>query len=227
MKRVGITHRNFDVDAASCLRLLERLSEIDDIAFLDDNDDGSVRDIVRRTGATQVVFVDTAPQNMATLGSMKVQTFDNHSAPPKPEVSSFDLVLRSLGPKQLSAAQLEEWRQLVWHCDRRPCADNLDIQKAVSRIHAVMNDIDAYRKWFVPIFDAFMVGAPDGRKGAQVFRESANRFLERVPKAAARRIVERWLERLSNVDELVREQRNILRYVSCMEPEAAKEWSDT
>jgi len=227
MKRVGITHRDFDVDAASCLRLLERLNEIDEIAFLDDNDDKAVRDVVRLTGATQAVFVDAAPRNMARLESMKVQIFDNHSAPPKPEVSSFDLVLRGLGPKGLSVAQLEKWRQLVWHCDRRPHADNMDIQKAVTRIHAVMDDIDAYRKWFVPIFDAFLVGAPDDGKAAVLFRECANGFLERVPKATARPIVERWLQRLSNVNELVRDQRNILRYVSYMEPRAAKEWLDT
>lgn len=225
-RRIGVTHQNFDSDAASCLRFLEKTGEISEVIFTGDLNAERIIRLVSDPQVEKVVFIDAAPTVDLTNATAVVEIYDNHQEKYREEeVSSFDLVLRGKSSGTLNRERLEAWQGLVWHGERRPDSDPMDMHKAVKRIHRIMDDKEAYGEWFVPMFDAVLEGEYDAVRGVEICREALLQFALSHSQSPAKGIIERWTERVGRPESLLRgSPRNMARFLGYMDKESGRKW---
>jgi hypothetical protein len=228
-RRLAITHQRFDIDAGSCLRLLERLELVDNVAFIANPVRAEIERLMIADGAGKVIFIDISP--LEPLHDYDVTVLDHHPRRGadaernnnRSAACSFELLLREIGGGTLARDRLDEWSNLVRHCDNRAYVDSMDIQKAIKAVHRVRSDEEAYRSWFVPLFDSFMDGVRDINRSASTLRNGIDNFLSAHPDAPSARMLTGWRERLATPSKLV-EFRNPVKLTAGMNEVDAGRW---
>lgn len=221
---VGVTHRNFDLDAGSCMRFLERQGEINEVVFGVEK----VEEILRQGNIRKIIFAD-ASSDSDKLSTIETEVYDQHRLGEqggKTEVTSFDLLVRSRGWEGFDEERLKQWQKVIWLSDFRADPENMDLQKALKRMHVVQGfqDEEIYSVWFGPLFNSFLDGEKNVDMAQSIFREMISQFLSANPYSPAKEIMQGWLKRLDNPEKFSSSPRNIFHFLSCMDTKTGKEW---
>lgn len=226
-KCMGVTHFEFDFDGGSCLRLLERIGKIQGCIFGEE----SLKNSLKEGGVSQLIFADANPSQ--SLSGVNILVYDHHRVTGKAEQeegqgkTAFDILLDTVGSCGLDSARLEQWRDLVKTGDKKSMPDDMDVTRALKRVHAFFeNDIEVYNKWFVPLFDGFFDNKSDVDRAIIVLQDGLLEFIRENPDSPVKFILKRWLERLNNKEKLLRSlestPRNFLHFLAYLDKETAK-----
>ncbi len=226
-KCMGVTHFEFDFDGGSCLRVLEKIGKIQGCIFGEE----SLKDNLQAGGINQLIFADANPNQPLT--DVDVLVYDHHRVAGKTEQeegqdkTAFDILLDDIGLCGLDSARLEQWRDLVKSGDKKAMPDDMDVTRALKRVHALFeNDAEVYSKWFVPLFDSFFDNKSDIGRAIRVLQEGLLRFIRENPNSPVKFILEKWLGRLNNKEKLLRglesTPRNLLHFLAYLDEETAK-----
>lgn len=223
MSRTGITHQEFDLDGASCLRFLEKRKEIDVTVFVENEE--KIKKNKKQTEKEKIICVDISPSESL----LEVEVYDHHQTEEK--IAAFDILVKEKGLKGFDREKLFEWQKLVRAADHEECRDSMDIHDFFERIHALIpNPKKAYEEWFIPLFDSFFEGDEDISRGKKLFKEGILKLLRENPDSPVGDFIEKlnWLERLEKPEREIKAWkfyfRNIVRFVSYMKPGLAKNW---
>ncbi|GFP43894.1 hypothetical protein HKBW3C_03023, partial [Candidatus Hakubella thermalkaliphila] len=187
-----------------------------------------VEEILRQGNIRKIIFGD-ASLDPGKLLTIENEIYDQHRPDERKEereVTSFDLLVKSRGREGFDEKKFEQWQKVIWLSDFRADADNMDLQKALKRMHLVQGfeDKEIYSRWFGPLFDSFFDREKDVDMAQSVFREVILQFLTANPYSPAKEIMQGWLKRLDNPEKFSSSLRNIFHFVSSMTAEAGKEW---
>jgi hypothetical protein len=223
LRRIGITHREFDLDGGSCLRFLERKGKINEFIF------GVEKlQVVRNWEEIEkVVFVDVSPEG--ELPSTKVEVYDHHQL--REKITAFDILVEREGGEGFDPQKLREWQRLVWDSDYGECRDTMDVHHFFAKVHYLIRDEHrVYTEWFIPLFDSFFEREENINQGKKVLKETILKFIEENPNSPVVGFIqkENWLRRLEKSEEDLRKEtyffRNMLRFISHMKPVVAEKW---
>jgi hypothetical protein len=227
MTTVGVTHLEFDLDGGSCLRLLERAGLIEGCIFGEEE----LTERLEKDGISKLIFVDTSPKE--PLLSIDVAVYDHHQKSEDEEQNkvisnktAFDILIDAIGTCGLDEEKVNTWRKLVRLCDKGPEPDDMDIARALKRVHEFIgNDNEVYAKWFTPLFDSFFAHKPDLGRAIKILQEAISQFISTKPDSPAKIFLQRWSERIQDREKVSKSSpRNLIHLLSCMEEEMAKEW---
>ena len=221
MRRIGLTHEEFDIDGGSCLRFLERTGEIDEIAF-----ESELEGVKRYNDVAQVVFLDMTPEEKP---SVPTKIYDHHGSDKK--ITAFDLLLDEKGVAGFDPQKVYEWKRLVQAADNQKCNDSMDVHHLFAKMHGlILLGHQVYQEWFVPLFDSFFDKDENIPEGKEVLRNTILEFLNQNPDSLLGDFIERenWLRRLEKPKEQLQKGtfffRNILRFISHMNKKTARNW---
>jgi hypothetical protein len=227
-KTRGFTHYEFDFDGGSCLRLLERQGLIQGFIFGEEELKSQLAD-----GIDKLIFVDASPKDKESLAGIEVVIYDHHQKNDIPNQNqgaanktSFDLLIEAIGATGLDDKKLNQWRQLVMLGDQKPEADDMDIARALKRVHEFFeSNIQTYTQWFTPLFDSFFKSQPDLARAVRILDEGISKFLIDKPDSPAKRFLLRWQERIRDQAKIAQSTpRNLIHFLACLEENQAKEW---
>ncbi len=173
MKTVGVTHLEFDFDGGSCLRLLEKAGLIQECIFGDEELKSKLAEKIDK-----LIFVDVSPKEV--LSGIDVKVYDHHQSESADDQdrTAFDIVIDAIGTYGLDGEKINTWRKLVWLADKKAEADDMDIARALKKVHLLLeNDREVYTRWFTLLFDSFLVNKPDLGRAIKVLQESISQFI--------------------------------------------------
>jgi len=221
MKTMGVTHQEFDFDGGSCLRLLERTGLIQECIFGEEELKNKLAE-----GVDKLIFVDFSPKEV--LSGIDVKVYDHHKSESADDQNrtAFDILIDAVGTCELDSEKINTWRKLVWLADKKSEADDMDIARALKKVHLLLlNDTEVYTRWFTPLFDDFFANKSDLDRAIKVLQESIAQFILENPDSPANRFLRRWSERAQDREKISRSTiRNLIHFLACMEEDAAKEW---
>ncbi|GFP20677.1 hypothetical protein HKBW3S03_02181, partial [Candidatus Hakubella thermalkaliphila] len=172
-----------------------------------------VEEILRQGNIRKIIFGD-ASLDPGKLLTIENEIYDQHRPDERKEereVTSFDLLVKSRGREGFDEKKFEQWQKVIWLSDFRADAYNMDLQKALKRMHLVQGfeDKEIYSRWFGPLFDSFFDREKDVDMAQSVFREVILQFLTANPYSPAKEIMQGWLKRLDNPEKFSSSLRNI------------------
>lgn len=224
---MGVTHKEFDFDGGSCLRVLEKIGKIQGCIFGEE----SLKDTLQASGINQLIFVDCSPDQ--PLSGVDILVYDHHHVidrvikDEKEDKTSLDILFDSIGLCGLDPVKVDQWRALVKSGDKKAIPDAMDVTLALKRVYAYFeNDSEAYSKWFVPLIDSFFDKKPDIDRAIKILQEGLNRFIRENPDSPVKFTLIRWLKRVNNKEILLRglefTPRNLLNYLAYLDEDTAR-----
>ena len=219
--KVGVTHHKFDLDAGSCMRLLQKAGEIDRIVFGVEE----VEDAVKN--ATKIIVADANLSQQ--FPDIETEVYDQHLLEKvlkeEIEISSFELLTKVKGISGFNKERMQQWERTVQLADFRKDSGDMDIKRALSRIHDFMElrDEDVYKQWFVPLMDSFLEKEKNVERGQGILRESILHFLLNNSESPAKAILQNWLTKIEK-PETLDARRNIFHFLCHMDKDIGKEW---
>ena len=222
MKTIGVTHHEFDFDGGSCLRILERRGLIQGCIFGEEE----LREKLEEGGISKLIFVDASPKE--PLSDMDLVIYDHHESEniDEREKTAFDILIDEIGIRELDSEKIKTWRKLVWLGDKKPEADDMDIARALKKVHNLLgSNVETYTKWFSPLFDSFFANKSDLGSTIQILQEEISKFIFNNPDSPAKVHLQRWSERLQNKEKISKSTiRNVVHFLAYMERDVAIEW---
>lgn len=222
MKSTGVTHHEFDFDGGSCLKLLERQGLIQECIFGEEE----LKNSLEEGGISKLIFVDASPKE--PLSGIDVSVYDHHqkSDSEDQDKTAFDIMIDAIGTCGLDSEKISTWRKLVMLGDKKAEADDMDIARALKKVHDLLDsDIKTYTKWFSPLFDSFFANKPDLERAIKILQEAISQFVLAQPESPARIFLQRWSERIQDKEKISRStMRNLIHFLAYMEEDVAKEW---
>lgn len=222
----GVTHHQFDFDGGSCLRFLERQGTICGCIF----GEKELEIALAESKVGKLIFVDASPKER--FQDIEVEVYDHHSMNRVEDVdrtiskTAFDILLDSVDIVGLDQVKIDRWRKLVMLGDKKAENDDMDITRALKRVHSLFgSDIEVYTKWFIPLFDSFFANEPDLDRAIKVLQGKISEFISNNPGSPAKVFLVRWSERLRDKEKISRSTlRNIVHFLAYIEESTAKEW---
>lgn len=222
----GVTHKELDFDGGSCLWVLEKIGKIQGCIFGED----SLEDNLKAGGISQLIYVDYSHHQ--ALSGVDILVYDHHHVidrvikDEEGDKTSLDILFDSIGLCGLDPVKVDQWRALVKSGDKKAIPDDMDMTRALKRVHAYFeNDSEVYSKWFVPLIDNFFHKEPDIDSAIKIFQESLIRFIRENPDSPVKLTLRRWLDRLNNKEKLLRglgsTPRNLLNYLAYLDEDTA------
>lgn len=227
MKSTGVTHHEFDFDGGSCLKLLERQGLIQECIFGEEE----LKNSLEEGGISKLIFVDASPKE--PLSGIDVSVYDHHQKSDSEDQdktttnkTAFDIMIDAIGTCGLDSEKISTWRKLVMLGDKKAEADDMDIARALKKVHDLLDsDIKTYTKWFSPLFDSFFANKPDLERAIKILQEAISQFVLAQPESPARIFLQRWSERIQDKEKISRSTlRNLIHFLAYMEEDVAKEW---
>lgn len=229
-KCMGVTHHEFDFDGGSCMRFLQIHKKIHGCIFGDDE----LKKSIDEGGIDKLIFADASPKE--PINDIDVKIYDHHKSNDSEENRSgaagdktaFDIMLESVGICNENPDKIEKWRKLVKLGDQKSEPDDMDITKALKRVHALLeNDNETYEKWFVPLFDSFFANEPHFDCAIKVLQNSISEYISNNPTSPARPFMQKWMERMRNKEKIQRSTlRNIVHFMAYMDEDTTSKWSN-
>lgn len=231
-KCMGVTHFEFDFDGGSCMRFLQIHKKIQGCIFGDDE----LKKSIDEGGIDELIFVDASPKEKEPIDNIGVKIYDHHKSndsegdrcEASDDKTAFDIMLESVGICNEDPAKIEKWRKLVKLGDQKSEPDDMDITRALKRVHALLeNDNETYEKWFVPLFDSFFANEPNFDCAIKVLQNSISEYISNNPNSPARPFMQKWMERMRNKEKIQRSTlRNLVHFMAYMDEDTASEWSN-
>lgn len=222
----GVTHRQFDFDGGSCLRMLEKRGIIQGCIF----GEKDLEEALEGNEVGKLIFVDASPRE--PIPDVDVLVYDHH--PTKnaegenktSDKTAFDILLDAIGITGFDQQKIDKWRKLVMLGDKKAESDDMDITRALKRVHSFLDsDIKVYLEWFVPLFGSFFDNEPNLDRAIKVLQEKISEFISNNPDSPAKVFLQKWSERLRDKDKISRSTpRNIVHFIAYMEEGVAREW---
>lgn len=228
-KCMGVTHHQFDFDGGSCLRVLEKRGMISGCIF----GDKELAEVLAENEIEKLIFADASPkepiQNAEVLiydhhQTSNIENEENHSD--KTDKTAFDILLDSIGIADFDRVKIDKWRKLVMLGDKKAENDDMDITRALKRVHSLLDsDAETYEKCFIPLFDSFFANDSDLDRSIKILQESISEFISVNHGSPANVFLKRWMERLRDKEKISKStMRNIVHFIAYMEHDVAKEW---
>lgn len=221
MKVMGVTHHEFDFDGGSCLKLLERQGLIQGCIFGEEELKSKLAE-----GINKLIFVDASPKEL--LSGVDVVVYDHHQSTNIDDrnKTAFDILIDKIGIGELDSKKVDTWRKLVSLGDQKAEADDMDIARALKRVHNLLgSNTETYTKWFSPLFDSFFANEPDLDRAIKALQEKISEFISNNLDSPAKVFLQRWSERLRDKDKISRSTlRNIVHFIAYMNEDTAREW---
>jgi len=223
----GFTHHEFDFDGGSCMRFHQNKGMIQDCIFGDDQ----LSQVIGDGDIKKIIFADASPKEPVPE-RIEVLIYDHHNnnVADAPEdhnhKTAFDIMLEAVGPCGLDEQRLAIWSRLVQLGDQKSEADDMDIMRALKKVHALLeSDSDAYVKWFSPLFDSFFsVDLPDIDRALKIVQESIDSFFSDHQDSPAGKFVQKWLDRSRNKEKILRSTpRNFVHFLAYMNEKDTQE----
>jgi hypothetical protein len=231
MKTLGMTHGQFDFDGGSCLKVLQKLGMIDGCLFGDEQLraalEGEMFDQVGRFD--KIIFVDASPKQSIEGGKIEVCIYDHHQTENTKgsDETALDILMKVIKPDVFNEERMVKWRQLVTAGDHKSEPDDMDIARALKRVHGLFeSDSKTYNAWFSPLFEGFFGNKPDFNRALRILQEEISLFLKTNPETPAKIFLLKWQERIKNGDKIVKSTaRNIVHWLAYLEENVAREWA--
>jgi len=221
MKVMGVTHQEFDFDGGSCLRLLERAGLIQECIFGDEELKSKLA-----ANIDKLIFVDFSPKEV--LSGIDTKVYDHHQSESADDrdKTAFDILIDAIGTCGFDSEKINAWRKLVWLTDKKAEADDMDIARALKKVHLLLeNDREVYTRWFTLLFDSFLANKPDLGRAIKALQGLISQFISENPDSPANPFLRRWSERVQDREKISRSTiRNLIHFLACIEEDAAKEW---
>ncbi len=226
MTCMGVTHHEFDFDGGSCMRFMERQGIINGCIFGDEE----LKNGLAENRITKLIFADASPKESIPSG-IEVLIYDHHMAQNEASISgynktAFDIMLEAIGTCGMDQDKITRWRKLVQLGDQKAEADDMDIMRALKRVHSFFeSNRKTYEKWFIPLFDSFFSNESNIDHAIELLRNSISKFFSNNPDSPAGQFLKRWMKRIQNKEKITRStQRNLVHFLAYMEESVAREW---